>query len=52
MTEKKEKIISNTMPIGDEYKEDGEILSKVINNTCHEETFQWSTITTLTQRDI
>ena len=40
MTEKNEKIISNIMPIGDEYKENGQILRKVINDACHEDTFQ------------
>ena len=38
MTEKKNKIIiSNIVPGGDKYKEKGEILSKVVNEACHEE---------------
>ena len=37
MTEKNKIIISNIVPRGDKYKEKGEILSKVINEVCHEE---------------
>ena len=37
MTEKNKIIISEIVPIGDKYKEKREILSKVINEACHEE---------------
>ena len=37
MTEKNKIIISNIVPRGDKYKEKGEILSKVVNEACHEE---------------
>ena len=39
MTEKNKLVISNTASRGDKYKEKGEILSKVINEACHEENF-------------
>ena len=37
MAEQMKIIISNIVPRGDKYKEKGEILSKVINEACHEE---------------
>ena len=37
MTEKNKIIISNIVPNRNKYKEKGEILSKVINEVCHEE---------------
>ena len=40
MTEKTKEIISKIAPRGDIYKEKGEILSKVINDVCHEESIQ------------
>ena len=37
MTEKTRIIISNIVSIGDKYKEKGEMLRKVINDTYHDE---------------
>ena len=37
MTEKNKIVISNIVPRGDKCKEEGEILSKVINEACHKE---------------
>ena len=37
MTEKTKMIISNIVPTGEKYKENGEMLSKMINEACYEE---------------
>ena len=37
MTEKNKIVILNIAPRGDNYKEKGEILSKVINEDCNKE---------------